>query len=205
MQAKIILIAILAVLSVALAGVLGYQKLTQPTAITPIVVNQPAATTSDEVAGWKAYKNEDYNYEISFPADWKMMQSLDSSQIGFSRPGSVSGKYFQLSVSVLPLQLYKTKFSWQDRALITVVETKKVNVKETTFQGGPAYTLTGCPDKTIATDSLVYCSKYLWVPHPNLEDILQFTVEGAPYGGEEYKKEMFDIFNQMLSTFKFVK
>jgi hypothetical protein len=49
MQTKTILVAVLAVLSVVLAGVLGYQKLTQPELssalpeTSPIVINQPGA------------------------------------------------------------------------------------------------------------------------------------------------------------------
>lgn len=66
---KKILIVILAVLSVALASVLGYQKLTQPE------TNQPIVAISDETADWKTYTNDQYGFEMKYPENWFSYES----------------------------------------------------------------------------------------------------------------------------------
>ncbi len=80
---KTILIAILAVLSVALAGVLGYQKLTEPDGnlavpkTCPRVVNQPEPVRrqltvqhQDTIDEWKTYAVKENGFEIKYPKEW---------------------------------------------------------------------------------------------------------------------------------------
>ncbi|MEK7172858.1 MAG: hypothetical protein AAB740_02685 [Patescibacteria group bacterium] len=86
MPTKIVLMAILAGLSVALAGVLGWQKLNQPETSRPIV-NQERQNLN-ETAGWETYRNEQYGFEIKYPVGTRKLPEYEAKNI-FNDEGNV--------------------------------------------------------------------------------------------------------------------
>lgn len=105
-----ILIAVLAVLSAASVGMLGYQKINK-SEMNQIVVNQPVANrpiiaTPDETAGWETYKNEQYDFEIKYPENFAIQEiSEDGRYVNFA---PFAGTYIQIFAGSdswkLPLQ-----------------------------------------------------------------------------------------------------
>ena len=78
---KTILVVVFAVLSVALVGVFGYQKLTQPET-APVVVDQNQQI-QDETAGWNTYTNEQYGFELKLPSYFSVPEIVTPSENRF--------------------------------------------------------------------------------------------------------------------------
>ncbi len=180
MQTKTILIAILAVLVVALAGVLGYQKLTQPET-TPIVANQPVVQNKDETAGWKVYKNEQYGFEIKYPNDWKILHE------GYYKedvPYEISFSPTAESVGSAPISILVSINNFESIQKVggydELVSEKDINFNNIVSK----FQIMNGPEGEVAR---------IIVP---LKTDLNYIFG---YGNAKYK----EIFDQMLSTFKF--
>ena len=202
---KTILMAILAVLSVALAGVLGYQKLTQPELVPTVVsqpaVNQPVATTSDETAGWKTYRNEGYGFEVEYPGNWHVypliFQEIDI--IGFSNLSEEEVKAKQesgdftnarsLTIKIINKQID----SWlqEQQRLSDALGIENFSKEKITIGENEGYKISGAVEgkrgfsKALFTKEKVYLVETLFPKKCIFEEC--------------------EIFNQMLSTFKFIK
>ena len=226
---KTILIAVLAGLAVALAGVLGYQKLTQSELISalpktsPIVVSQPvvnqlvvkqpegnqsAITTSDETTEWKTYRNEQYGFEMQYPNDWTKKTAYDvpygyvtfakydpsqEKRVGFEDEETEPA--YVISVSVfhnlkgVSLRDYVLQggggfISEKDFTYTEIAGQQAIKI-EARIAGG---TQSG-PNATII---VAYKEKF-------------YTLNYSGFAHSETHYKFIDIYNQMLSTFKFTK
>mgnify|MGYP000400851006 CR=1 FL=1 len=74
---KIGIIVILVAL--AAGGILAWQFLWTPKE----EIKAPEKGIVDETANWKTYKNEKYGYEIKYPADWYLNEWPDKHAVGF--------------------------------------------------------------------------------------------------------------------------
>lgn len=79
-----IYVLIVIVLAVIVGGgILGYQYWWLPRQY-PVLpeAKLPEKVTKDETAGWKTYRNEEYGFEIKYFADWEIAEYFSSSPIG---------------------------------------------------------------------------------------------------------------------------
>jgi len=202
MPTKTILIAILAVLSVSLAGFLGYQKLTQPavsqSVINQPVVNQPITTISDETAGWQTYKNEQYGFEIKYPGDWHVyppvLQGMDI--VGFSNlseeeaqakqeSGDVTNTY-SLTVKIINGQIDDWLKAQQEFSGAIDFLKEKIIIGE-----NEGYKISGTLEDKKGFSKVFFTREKVYL----IETLFP----------EKCRYEECEIFNQILSTFRFIK
>ena len=155
-----------------------------------------------ETLNWKTYRNEDYGFEIKYPeeAEKQVSNLLFPSpsaifRIGLSPLTSEWPSLFEITVADL-----KDCFS---SFLEGGIEKKKVTINNLDFclnighEGAPGGTVNKTYDYVIKKGE-----KYI---------ILRFGIVYNVRCGEEYECEKFDeakdtkVFNQMLSTFKFIE
>jgi len=195
---KAILITILAVLVVALAGVFGYQKLNQPET-TPVVVDQNQQI-QDETAGWQTYGNEQYGFEMKYPENWYVYPSINSGIgiVGFSNLSEGELETKQESGDIENVYSFTVKIideqvdNWLQRqqrlseAMGIDFFKEKIDIGE-----NEGYKISSTVEdkrgfaKVLFTKEKVYLVETLFP--------------------EECRYEECEIFNQMLSTFKFMK
>ncbi|MDO8524808.1 MAG: hypothetical protein Q7R99_04255 [bacterium] len=203
---KTILIAILAVLSVVLAGVLGWQKLTQPET-TPVIINQPVvnkpvlkqpvATTSDETAGWKVYKDNNFSFSIGYPQNWIQWFVLTSGA------GGDPMKYYEHSDYSAFGDASELSKDQGHRDMKIGIQIKQNTNSETLDQ----LTQNGFNRKEV----LLSGERAIKVTEPG---IIQTYIISTLHNNFMYQIECFyctvdvkesEIFDQILSTFKFIK
>jgi len=66
-----IILIIIGVLVVA-GGLYYYQTQTEPDIIQPSPTPSPQPTTQDETADWKTYRNDEYGFEFKYPGEYEM-------------------------------------------------------------------------------------------------------------------------------------
>ncbi|MCX6789386.1 MAG: hypothetical protein NTZ42_02135 [Candidatus Gribaldobacteria bacterium] len=195
MVMKIVLVTILAVLAVALAGVLGWQKLSQP-GTTPIVVNQPIANEpvvnkpvvqpQDETSGWKTYKNKKYGYSIGYLNTWNIEEvsaNITDIRNWQRKAGEYSNPLEDIEIRVLPGETYESD-AYTGRLSGGFV----INIGGQ-YEGKEFYTVS-------STDASSFGYYIVMLEHDN--NLYEITIyKGNPNYG---------IFkDKMLSTFKFIK
>jgi hypothetical protein len=138
--------------------------------------------SQDETADWETYKNEDFGFEIKHPEDVGVQQT-DSPGVGF---GSYRMFFFRtfytsetnkqmMSISVVPKDM---EGFIQESLVIDTEEEIIVNKKE-------GVRIIGSDQKNLLIDQI-------WINHDNKIYIIK-------------KGDQEDIFNQMLSTFRFLE
>lgn len=66
------IIAVLILAAVVGGGILGYQYLLAPREeVSTPTTEEPEEITEDETASWKTYRNEEYDFEVKYPAEWE--------------------------------------------------------------------------------------------------------------------------------------
>lgn len=182
---KNVVIALLVGISVISAAVVGYYYLQLKGLAPPPPVSFPKTATpsaqKDETAGWKTYQNKGLEFTIKYPSDWEISEVVG---VGL---GLISFKKNKAEISIGVVDKARIKsFSCSPKGeiakvLIGGLQTSKCAVKS--------------PEGAIAVVTIQDFSKNgeLWYE-------IDF-IDPKPY---EKNSEKVKIFDQMLSTFKFL-
>lgn len=166
----------------------------------------------DETANWKTYRNEEFGLEISYPEDQTRivlenmpLEGSDLTLIRFQFPVDVNAPVDSLmyagsafDINVRPnqesvrsyIEEYKSQFDNPDREGYvdpSMCEEEQANIGAEEY---PATILTNCS---------VFRNKFILLKHPNLRNMV-IEVNRSYTAVESYEA----IFNQILSTFRFI-
>jgi len=87
MNLKYILIVVI-LAAVVGGGILAYQYWRTPKEEVEIPEVKPSEEiTKDETANWRVYRNEEYGFEIRYPSEWQ--HKVDKNYIGFYDPQKI--------------------------------------------------------------------------------------------------------------------
>ncbi len=197
MNKKIILIFVL--LAVVISGVLIWQFWLKGKAPSPSPTITPIITPTDITANWPFYSNDEYGYQIKFPADWDMTKCLKT--IVFAPKNTIetinqagcavgSGKEFVLTIN------YRTKEQYENVILANrkTDEYKIVTLESVIVNGLEAkrYSSEFIKDTSLANSGEVFTDVLV----PCQDGYLEITLLDNQY---------LDIFNKIISFFKFVE
>lgn len=157
-------------------------------------------TVSDETADWKVYKNEKYGFEVKYPTNWGFTEFSPNppyNLLGMEFANPPPSPYTERSTGILlyiwPYSLekaikefekYPVGISRENIILPNNVPAKKVQGKYQGTLGGPDEIYEG----TTATAVFIEQNNRVYELRFNEKDLIDSTV-----------------FDQMLSTFKFLK
>jgi len=208
---KIFILIFIAVLTVI--GIVGYvlgsrknQTVNQQTITISPTVSQPSPTaTPDETANWKTYTNKKYNYSVAYPSTWILREEPN---VSFSSPineSTANGTLINGGTIVIFVDnnraftnkslttidalydFYKNVYSNKSQTDFIVTDRKYITVS-----GEPALRYIaeapGLADGTMVGTMVVYKN-----------DIYRIDVNY----GKNNKQEVIELFDQILSTFKF--
>lgn len=184
----LIFLGITAIVFVAGIFVAGRNLSTNENAQNTTVSPTPTPTSVDETTNWKTYTNTQYGYSIKYPEDMKIDDS-NRGAVGFyrntvSKPGT-GGQGRCCGMSVY----------YRDNEAIDI-ESQAIE------NGRPVNVITvaGYQAKEIG-DNPKYLQD-LWIKNPYKDRGVRITISTIN-AQNPYDKEDFEIFQKMLSTFKF--
>ncbi len=204
-------IIILVVAVVALAGVVVWQGVSQPKPSSALpATNQPAVNQEqqpqDETAGWSTYKNEQYGFEVKYPTDWigeaaydvpygyATFTKYDPSQekkVGFE--GEETESAYIISVNVFDnLESVALKNHVLQESGGFVLEKDLVYTEVAGQQAVKYEVVSGYGSGPVVATCVAYKEKFY-----------TFVYSGFAHPETHYK--FIDTYNQILSTFKFLK
>ena len=176
----------------------------------------PTSVTTNQTAGWKTYKNEGLGYELKYPQDLTLDNTTITELFKTTMPDFVDG--FEIksqnnseNLAHWKLEVYKNKKG------PTAVQQRAEEI------GGPLYpsevknrmnttitdiTVDGINGKKVAlsylrTDNAIEESTLIFIIKG--ENIYEFYCQGNISGKSVVKNYDSVRFNQMLSTFKFIR
>ena len=168
--------------------------------VKPPEIKVPEEVIEEETANWKTYRNEEYGFEIKYPTDWK----VDSSFPGRLRPGQED---FQPGIS-------PQVFSFAPKEIDLTEEASEISI----YVAPPGYFT--CPPG-IPIDCISGQSGEIIVGEIKAMFLEGKSTKYCPPEGREVKeiylcksnnyfrfyttKQKEEIFNQMLSTFRFLE
>ncbi|MBU3922893.1 hypothetical protein KJ684_01490 [Patescibacteria group bacterium] len=158
---------------------------------------EPEEITEDEFKDWEIYRNEEYGFEFKYPGDWKMIkdtvEEVDSALLALAKSDAESSFYNCPNPGVA-IQFQKNGFS--DKVSI---ENKYFSIEEKDV------IIANIPAKKIIRRSLndnIVVSNEIYLEKDNPTISFSVACENVIKDSE---KEYYDlIFNQILSTFKFI-
>ena len=199
---NLIIAMIVALMIVGVAGYCLYRNLQQP--VTPLQGGEPVA--EDKIADWKTHRNEEYGFEVKCPKDWKIEEAViaDSEE---SKPISISsfcpkdkvyyhtlGGYTKGVINPISIGIWRNMEDYQKMYGGGVAKAKEVLISDNLSSlywgnelGEIFYVFENPNNNIIATIRSV------------IDMILTDPSEVSE--AEELKK----VFNQMLSSFKFIE
>jgi len=178
---------------------------------TPLATSMPTLTsTLDPTANWKTYTNTKYGYTVRYPESWEPNRgpgSLSDEELASQRdidfydptlPGEDPGTGLNIRVNELEAMganrncsnlndCFSKTFSW-------LTETTTINKTPSTFLGQPAVTFTYHRGTKLYTQSWKYIYFIYKENAYNIHISTNITRE----------RTVFEVFDQILSTFKFL-
>ncbi len=212
-MAKLVLVV---AIIVSLGAVAGYLAMNKPVKVSQQQISpatEPAKSVEDETADWKTYRNEEYGYEVKYPK----IASLDYTDSEKTQP------LFDVFFIVVETTTYSNINDWFENWRQEVehpidyegVERKPkvISVEDILIQGNPAKKIwikeLPLTDTIVAIIKNNYLYKIVYTGSYKTSDLYTSDLEGATEVDPETKSrelvgEYRSIFNQMLSTFKFL-
>ena len=213
------IIIIVAAAVVAFGGVFGYQYLIQPNNQSqnqnqqPVTSNQPVdnAQPVDQTAEWKTYTNNEHGFEIKYPMNLTLEESIaDSLRSDIQLTLTLESQndtpiYFRIEVQINPTYLTANEYA-------SMVGTGAASPMKNIFTSDIA--ISGVVGKKVIKDnppSDANPQNPNYVEENTLNDSTIFLVKGDKlYLFEIYNKNgavnyNSDLCDQIISTFKFTK
>ena len=159
---------------------------------TPIMSNQ---VSNSNQATWKIHSNTTYQYQLKYPPSWQTHESVEPDLVSLyagERSGDMLTKYAEITILARPVDQEFTKM-WNltpESGKILEIDGQKALVQEPTDSR---------PGKTYSFlhQSVFYQIQSQIYETANLPEYLKKIAEPPEY----YQK----VFNQILSTFKFLE
>lgn len=179
----------------------GTQETPPPTE-TPSASEEQTLPPEDPIAGWQTYRNEEYGFEVKFPEDWKVMEGERTSDTYTPEGMDFSwkiGKY----VSFCP------KVQCQDTSaeiwMLTQTNIEEALAKNTELNASPDLQIDD--ERFLTYDAKVATFTHKVVGSEKYKNVV-FEKDGTVFylwGLTESSVPLDAIFNQILSTFKFIE
>jgi len=179
-------------------------------------IKAPEEKIIDETADWQTYRNEEYGFEIKYPEEARLLEFPSKIVITLSPETPIKEKQLTISFGSTSLDCAD---NWPMPKVIKTEEIYISNVKflkEIGYQyecdvpegkgyAGACYFDVNEEGKVITGKYVtVYSSTRYSTKKENLCFFLNFLLSPYSISDSDYKKEA-DIFNQMLSTFRFLE
>jgi len=193
---KLLLIVIILAIIVG-GGALWYAK-------RPEKSYQPVEIQKPETANWKTYKNEEYGFEVSYPAEWVAKEEKGQwippmIMIALLSPEAVEQKSGACGVSVRAIAINIDQWMTEQERVSPDLGIETVNIRKMNINGGQGYEIIEKhEDKHIY--SVVFGSDDYYKMPDKVTTILQ-----VPALEDQISAECKENRDQIISTFKFLE
>ncbi len=180
----------------AYAGIWYWQDQQVAQEVVPTFTPRADGSTS-LTASWKTYTNTKYGFEFKYPSNWKEWSTSSDKDITFYDPsvnyGSDSDRLFPAVTINVQADTFSGSIIEYDKSINPAIAALRQNSTEI-IGGKTAYVYTG---KGVVDFRIVF----------NRSDIYLFSSSAATIAAnknEESAQPVRQVFNQILSTFKFI-
>ena len=181
----------------------SYTSTTVPTIISNNTTKVISSQTIDNTANWKTYSNKDYSFSINYPNEWSIKESISASTdktgtIILKQISSDSSNIIIISIDSQPniapytnmtFEEFLNKDSGPIENYNSVSSIKKITTKNGTMGYEITYNASDRSDKKYISSPVVY-----FKINNKTNDYINILIDG---------KTSLDLFNQIVSTFKF--
>lgn len=144
---------------------------------------KPTPTNVDETANWKTYTNIKYGYLIKYPSEIRLVSSNEDAVELYRENVNIGAGMGERGHGMI---IYYRNFGAE------TIESQTRPTENISISSYPALRWT---DNNL-------CMEDIWLPNPNKENTLRISFITCAEK-DPYKKIDFDLFNKILSTFKF--
>ncbi len=145
---------------------------------------QTTQPTPDPTANWKTYINTKYGYQLRYPSDVKVETSPEASVAFYRNEVSEQGTGGQ--GRCCGMTIYSRTYE------SVSIESQTRPTEDIIISGYPAIRWSDNPPFL----------EDIWVQNPNQKDAVRITISTL-YAIDPYKQSDYELFNQILSTFRF--
>jgi len=151
--------------------------------------NSVAPSLTDETADWKTYTNQEYGFEIKYPLDWQIVSGTSSAYVEFSKDDKEQPEFilpgdkkvpanYEIRVDIDNISNVK---DYSDAKKVVIAGKNGLQWEEGAAPSSGPATLT-----EIGNNNKFYIISY------------------SASANEDTHKKFIDIYDKMLSTFKFI-